>query len=383
MKKGYLRLPGPTEIPEEVLLAMSKPMIGHRGKEFKEIFSSVSEEIKGVFQTQNDVLIFPGAGTGGMEAAIVNLFSPGDKVLLISVGVFGNRFGEIAERFHLDVEKIEFQWGKTFDLQIIKERIDKDKGGKIKGVIVTHNETSTGVLNDISSLKDVLRNHSALLIVDAVSSLGAVDLKTDEWGIDVVVTGSQKALMLPPGLTLISISPKGWDAVEKSQIPKYYWDFKKAKNNLIKGQTPYTPAISLIFGLKESLKLIYKEGLDNIFSRHILLSKAFREGIKCMGLTPFADDHCASPTVTAIKVPDGIEPSKLRKKMADEFRMDIAGGQQKLQDTIIRVGHMGYVDKLDIISTLWALGMTLEELGFGADITSAIKKAQQVLKKEG
>lgn len=384
MREFYLRLPGPTEVPEEVLLEMGKPIIGHRTSEFKQLFYTVTEEIKKVFKTENDVLIFPGSGTGGMEAAVVNLFSPGDKILLISVGVFGDRFGEIAESFGLEVEKLCFPWGKTYDPELVKKAIDNDKKGKIKGVLFTHNETSTGVLNNLDPIKEILKNHpEILLVVDAISSLGAVDLKTDELGIDVVITGSQKALMIPPGLTLISVSEKAWGAVEKSRANKYYWDFKKAAANLKKGSTPYTPAVSLISGLRESIRLINDEGLENVYSRHILLSRAFREGIKAMGLGLFADEAYASPTVTSVKIPDTVDLIKLRKILESEFRVFVAGGQQNLKDIIIRVGHMGYIDKFDIINTLWALGMSLDNLGYEFNIINGIDKAQKVFQQSG
>lgn len=382
VREFYLRLPGPTEIPEEVLLKMARPIIGHRTNEFQQLFLAVTEETKKVFKTKNDVLIFLGSGTGGMEAAVVNLFSPGDTILLISIGVFGDRFGEIAESFGLNVEKLCFPWGKTYDPEIVKKAIYNDKEGKIKGVLVTHNETSTGVLNDLVPIKEILKDHQEiLLVVDAISSLGAIDLKTDELGIDVAITSSQKALMIPPGLTLISVSDKAWEAVEKSKTNKFYWDFKKASANLKKGSTPYTPAVSLIFGLRESMKLIHKEGLENVFERHILLSRAFREGIKAMGLTLFADEQYASPTVTSVRMPDAVDPSKLRKVLENEYRVFVAGGQQKLKDTIIRVGHMGYIDKFDIINTLWALGMSLDKLGCEVDTLSGIDKAQEVFKE--
>lgn len=372
MNKAHLRIPGPTEVPERVLRAMHKPMINHRGEEFSDLFREVSEGIKNVFQTKNDVLIFPSAGTGVMEASIVNLFSPGDKILSFTNGVFGERFATIAESFGANVERISVEWGKPVEPGVVRDAISKDKNHEIKGVIFTHNETSTGVLNDIKALREALGDHPALVIVDAISSLGAADLKTDAWNLDVVVTGSQKALMLPPGLGFVSVSPKAWKAVEVSQNPKYYWDFKSAKNSLEKWQTPYTPAVSLIYALKESLEMIQEEGLSNIFERHLMLSKGCREGIKALGLKLFVDDAWASPSVTAIDISPKEEHGKLQKLLKKEFNITIAGGQQTLKNKIIRIGHLGHVDKLDIINVLAALEMALkDDLLYGVGVKAA------------
>ena len=358
MKKLHLRIPGPTEV-KKVLDAMQKPMVGHRGKEFEQLFQEVSEGLKKVFQTKNDVLIFPAAGTGALEAAIVNFFSPGDKIVCFTCGVFGDRFAKIAETFGADVERVAVEWGKPITSDIVRERLAKDKNNEIKGVLFTHNETSTGVLNDIKALREAVGDHPALTLVDAVSSLGGADIKTDEWNLDVVVTGAQKALMLPPGLGFISISPKAWEAAKNSKMPKFYWDFLDAKKRLEKWQTPYTPAVSLIFALKESLKIIENEGLDNIFQRHLKLSKALREGLKALGLKPFVEDEFASPTVTAVDISEcEVDVKKLLKK---QFNMDIAGGQSKLKGKIVRIGHLGYVDELDIIDVLAAIEMVMKD----------------------
>lgn len=359
MNKLRLRIPGPTEVPEQVLMAMQKPMIGHRGKEFEEIFAYVSEAIKKVFQTNNDVLIFPASGTGAMEAAISNLFSPGDKLLSFPNGVFSERFAKIAEKFGAIVERTPVEWGLPVNPEIVKGKIKEDKNHMVKGVLLTHNETSTGVLNDIKAIREAMGDHPALVVVDAVSSLGGVDLKTDEWNLDVVVTGAQKALMLPPGLGFISVSPRALKQAEKSKMPKFYWDFRAAKKSLLKNQNPYTPAVSLIFALKESLDLINKEGLENVFKRHLILSRALREGIKALGLKLFAKESHASPTVTSVNI-EGVS-IEIKKLLESDFNMMIAGGQQSLKGKILRIGHMGYVDKLDIISVLAAIEMTLDK----------------------
>lgn len=359
MNKNHLRIPGPTEVPDEVLGAMNKPMINHRGEEFEKVFKDVSEGIKYVFQTHNNVLIFPSAGTGIMEAAVVNLFCPQDKLLSFSNGVFGDRFASIAETFGTNVERVTVDWGKPVTPDLVRQHLRRDKNKEIKGILFTHNETSTGVLNDIKSLREAVGDHPALVVVDAVSSLGAIDLKTDDWGLDVVVTGAQKALMVPPGLGFISLSEKALYAVETSKIPKYYWDFKAAIKSLKKHQTPYTPAISLIFALKKSLEIIKSEGLENIFLRHKKIAKALREGIKAIGLKLFVDDLYASPTVTAIDISNlGFN---LQKVLKSNYNITLAGGQKKLKNRIIRIGHLGYVDGLDIIVVLSALEMALKD----------------------
>lgn len=378
MKKHHLRIPGPTEVPERVLRAMQSPMINHRGDEFRSLFRRVSENIKKVFQTKNDVLIFPSAGTGAMEAAIANLFSPGDLIVSFSCGVFGDRFADIAEAFGARVERISIEWGKPVACDIVKERILRDAKGEIKGVLFTHNETSTGVLNDIRALREAMGDHPALVVVDAISSLGAVELKADEWQIDAVVAGSQKALMLPPGLGFVSVSEKAWKAAEQSKMPKYYWDFKKARKSLEKGETPYTPAVSQIFALDEALNLILEEGLENIIARHRLLAGALREGLKHLGFRLFAEDSWASPTVTAVDLTDFQGKINFSKALKDRFNITVAGGQEKLKGKIMRIGHVGYVDELDILNVLSALEMVLgEEELFG----KGVKAAEKVFKK--
>jgi len=373
MNKARLRVPGPTEVPERVLSKMAFPMINHRGDEFRNLYLKVCSEIKYVFQTENDVLIFPSAGTGVMEAAISNFFSPGDIVVSFQCGVFGERFAEIAKAYGANVEVIKAEYGMPITKEMVRDRIKKDKNYEIKGILFTQNETSTGVLNDIKALKEAVGDHPALIIVDAISSLGAVELKTDEWGIDVVVSSSQKAFMLPPGLGFISISEKAWKAYEYSKMPKYYFDIKKAKNTLQKGETPYTPFVSLIYALEESLKIIKEEGLENIIRKHKKISEALRAGIKAIKLKPFVKDDYASPTVTAVEIPE--EYKDLTKTLKNKFNITVAGGQGSLKGKIMRIGHLGYVDFLDIIAVISALEMAIgDEKLFGKGIKAAEKK---------
>jgi len=343
MKEKILFLPGPTPVPSRVVRAMSAPLIGHRNKAFSELYGRVQEGLRYVFRTENDVFVFPAAGTGAMEAAVVNLLSPGDRILVAVMGAFGERFVDIATAFGAEVETIEVPWGQAPDAELIAERLRADKGGRIKAVFVTHNETSTGVTLDLQGIAAAVAPHPALLVVDAVSSLGAIDLRMDEWGIDVVVTGSQKALMLPPGLSFCAVGPKAWEAVEKARMPRFYWDLRSYRKSAEKGQTPYTPAVSLWFGLAEALRMIQEEGLEAIQERHAVMGRMTRAGGQALGLKLLADPRVASNTVTAFQAPEGIKPGEIRRIMMDRYNMELAGGQKQLKDTVFRIGHLGYV----------------------------------------
>jgi aspartate aminotransferase-like enzyme len=357
-----LRIPGPTPCPPEVLQAMAWPMINHRGPEFKQILYDVTDKLKQVFQTRNDVLLLTGSGTGGLEAAIVNTLSPGDKVLSFSIGVFGNRFANIARQFGAEVVAIEVEWGKAADPAEIGQAIRANP--KIKAVLVTHNETSTGVTNDLGAISRVVKEAGKLLLVDAISSLGSIDLPVDDWHCDVVVTGSQKGWMVPPGLAMVSIGPEAWRAHSEARMPRFYWDFTQAKNFLEKGQNPWTPALSVVFALSVSLEMILKEGLPNIFAKHARVGQMTRDGVKALGLPLFAEESHASNTVTAVAAPDGLDVKKLRQIMQDEHHIVLAGGQQHLDGKIFRIGHLGWVNEADIESVMSALKVTLPKAGF-------------------
>lgn len=381
-RREYLMIPGPTPVPAQVLAAMARPMINHRGKEFAAIFNEVTEGVKKVFQTQGDVLIFPSAGTGGLEAAVVNFFSPGDKVLAVSIGVFGDRFAEIASTFGLDVEKIDVPWGQAAEPAVVEARLAGDREHKIKGILVTHHETSTGVENNIQAVSRARGDHPALLLVDAVSSLGAMDLQTDNWRVDVVITASQKALMVPPGLALLSANDRAWVAQKASRMPRYYWDLAKAKKSAGSGQTPYTPALSQLYALQESLRLIEEEGLQNIFERHRRITRAVRAGVRAMGLELLASDAAASTGVTAVVVPEGASVKDLRAKLSQKYGVTLAGGQKQLEGKIFRIGHLGHVDLADVIVTLSAIELALKELGRPVEIGAAVRAAEEVLAKD-
>jgi aspartate aminotransferase-like enzyme len=354
-----LRIPGPTPVPDEVLQAMAKQMINHRGPEFVQLLNDVTAKLKQIFQTKSDLLVLTASGTGGLEAAIVNTLSPGDKVLATSIGVFGDRFTKIAQQYGAETIPLSFEWGKAADIDAIRQALRAEP--KIKAVMVTQNETSTGVTNDLASISSVVKEFDKLLLVDAISGLGAIDLPVDDWHCDVTVTGSQKAWMVPPGLTMISVSEEGWRAHAEAKMPRFYWDFTKAKSSLEKGQTPWTPAVSIIFALQVALDMMLKEGLTNVVARHARVGKATREGIKSLGLSLFAEESHASNAVTAVAVPDGLDVKKLRKILKEEHQVVLAGGQQKLDGKIFRIGHLGWVTEKDIEAVISALKVALPQ----------------------
>jgi aspartate aminotransferase-like enzyme len=359
-----LRIPGPTPVPQAILEAMARPMIDHRGPEFAAILTRVTEQLKYFFQTSSDILTFPAAGTGGMEATIVNLFSPGDAVAAITIGAFGNRFAKIAETFGASVTRIEFPWGQAAKTEVVLERLAGI--ANLRGVLVTHNETSTGVTNDLQALASAIRHQhpDVLLAVDAVSSLSCVDLRMDEWALDVVLTGSQKGWMIPPGLAFVGVGARAWKATQQARMPRMYWDFAWAKRSLDKGQTPYTPPVSLFFALDAALEMMRAEGREAIFARHQALGELTRSRATQLGLELLAEPAYASNTVTAIKAPAGIEVKALRKALREQEQVVIAGGQEHLEGKIVRIGHLGYVHQPDIIATMEALERQLVALGY-------------------
>ncbi|MFC2056600.1 pyridoxal-phosphate-dependent aminotransferase family protein [Chloroflexota bacterium] len=357
-----LRIPGPTPCPDEVLQAMTKQMINHRGEEFIEILDGVTGKLKQLFQTNNDVFLLTGSGTGGLEAAIVNTLSPGDRVLSVSIGVFGERFATIAQRFGAEVISLRFEWGKAADAGAVRQALQADS--KIKAVMVTHNETSTGVTNDLASISSVVKEFDKLLLVDAISSLSSIDLPVDEWHCDVVVTGSQKGWMVPPGLAMVSVSQEAWQAHVDAKMPRFYWDFAQAKNYLERGQTPWTPAVSIVFALSVSLEMMLKEGLPNVIARHARVGRAAREGVKSLGLPLFAEEKYVSNTVTAVSSSDGLDTKKLLRILREEHHIVLGGGQQKLDGKIFRIGHLGWVTEIDIETVMSALKVALPQAGF-------------------
>jgi aspartate aminotransferase-like enzyme len=341
---------------------MSKQMINHRGVEFGQMLSEVTAKLKQLFQTKDDVFLLTGSGTGGLEAAIVNTLSPGDKVLSVSTGVFGERFAAIAREFGAEVVPLDFEWGKAADADAVRRALNTEP--EVKAVLVTHNETSTGVTNDLASISSVVKEFDKLLLVDAISGLGSIDLPVDEWRCDVTVTGSQKGWMAPPGMAMVSVSEEGWRAHAKARMPRFYWDFTRAKSYLGKGQTPWTPSLTTVFALSVSLGMMLEEGLPNIIARHARLGKVARDGVKSLGLSLFAEESHASNTVTAVAASDGLDTKKMLKILREEHETVLAGGQQSLDGRIFRIGHLGWVSEDEIEKVLSVLKVVLPQAGF-------------------
>lgn len=373
--KQYLMIPGPSPIPPAVQAAMVRPMIGHRSGDFAKLHERVTGKLKEVFQTQNDIFILSNSGTGALETAVANVVNPGDKVLALVTGNFGDRFAKMAQEYGAEVDYVDFGWGNEIDLKVVEKKLAE---ADYKAVLATQNETSTGVANDIAGVGALVAKHRAILLVDAVSGMGGMDIRTDEWHVDMMVTGSQKCLMLPPGLAFIAVSPKAWQVVEDSRSPKFYFSLAAAKKNLAKWNTPYTPAVSLFFGLEAALDMILEEGLANVFARHALLAKATQAAVKALGLELFAPAHAASLTVTAVKVPEGVDVAQLRSIMRTQYGVVVAGGQKQLDGKIFRIGHMGFADKMDVIIAIGALEMALAQVGYPVELGAGVRAAQEV-----
>jgi aspartate aminotransferase-like enzyme len=374
-----LMIPGPTPVPEKVLLAMAKHPIGHRSGEFSKIIGELTENLKWLHQTQNDVLMLTASGTGAMEAGIINFLSPGDRVLVGNNGKFGDRWAKVSKAYGLTVEEIKAEWGKALAPEEFRAKLAADSDKSIKAVIVTHSETSTGVLNDLAAINTAVKEHGeALIIVDAVTSLGAVSLPVDEWGLDVVGSGSQKGYMIPPGLAFVSVSAKAWKAYESAKMPRFYLDLKKYKKATDENSSPFTPPVNLMYGLQASLQMMQAEGLDNVFARHQRHTQATRAAMKAMNLPLFAPDEAASSAITAV-APVTVDAEKIRGAMRKQFDIALAGGQDHLKGKIFRIGHLGFVCDRDILSCVGALESVLLGLG-NSDATpgAGIAAAAQV-----
>ncbi len=357
-----LMIPGPTPVPERVLQAMAKHPMGHRSADFSAIFGEVTENLKWLHQTQNDLLILAASGTGVMEAGIINFLSPGDKVIVGSNGKFGERWAEVTDAYGLNTQRITSDWGKPLDPELIRVALEADTAKEIKAVIVTHSETSTGVINDLETINKHVKAHGALIIVDTVTSLGACSVPVDAWGLDVVASGSQKGYMIPPGLGFVTVSPKAWEAYKTAKLPRFYFDLGKYRKDAAKNTTPFTPAINLIFAMQASLRLMKQEGLENIFARHDRHSRATRAAMKAMSLPLYAPDDHSSPAITAV-MPTSVDAEKIRSVMKKKFDIVLAGGQDALKGKIFRIGHLGFVSDRDILTAIAALEGTLIELG--------------------
>jgi len=361
-EKQMLMIPGPTPVPEKVLLAMAKHPIGHRSGDFSNLIAQVNDNLKWLHQTKNEVLTLCSSGTGAMEAGIINFLSPGDRVLVGDNGKFGERWGKLAQAFGLDTHIITAEWGTPLDPEAFREQLKADTEKKIKAVIITHSETSTGVLNPLEEINKAVKEHGeALIIVDAVTSLGATNVPIDEWGLDVVGSGSQKGYMIPPGLGFLAVSDKAWKAYETAKLPRFYFDLGKYKKANAKNSTPYTPAINLYFALNAALELMKEEGLENIFARHQRLTQITREGVKALGLKLYAPDQYASNAITAVD-PSPLNAEDVRGVIRKKFDIALAGGQDHLKGQIFRIGHLGFVSERDIYTVLAVLKETLPTL---------------------
>ncbi len=377
--KKYLMTPGPTPIPERVLLAMAEPIIHHRAPAFLEIIEEVRDGLKYLYQTKGEVIVHSSSGTGAMEAAVVNTLSKGDRVITVRGGKFGERWAEIALAYGVEPINIDVTWGQAVDPNLIEDALKNNDD--IRAVMIQASETSTGVAHPVKDVAEIVKKREGtLFIVDAISALGVIDLPTDEWGLDVVVSGSQKGLMLPPGLAFASVSEKAKVFMNRSDLPRYYFDFAKEEKSLLKNQNAYTPAISLIVGLAEALKMISEIGIENLFRRYSTMGDAVRRAAVEIGLELFAP---ASPSnsVTAIKAPAEIDGGKIVKTLRETYGITVAGGQAELKGKIFRIAHMGYVDTFDIIMTIAAVEMTLLKLGFKVDAGSGVAAALEILKE--
>jgi aspartate aminotransferase-like enzyme len=378
MQKRFLLTPGPTPVPPEVLLASAEPVVHHRAPRFTEILKDVIGGLKYVFQTENDVVIFASSGTGAMEAAVVNTVSPGDEVLVAACGNFGERWNNLATTWGAAVTLLDYEWGTRVEPRDIAAALKLNP--RIKAVFVQHSETSTGVVNDIAAIGAIVAETPALLVVDAISGLGASDLKTDEWRVDVCVSGSQKALMTPPGLAFVAVSEKAWPVIEANSAPRFYFDLVSYRKKMTgdSAQTPYTPAVSALVAQNKAIQMIREEGLENVFQRHRVLSRAAKEGMKALGLELFGPDDPEANSVTAVRVPEGVDGTKIGKLARDRYGVWLAGGQGRLKGRIFRLGHCGYFGASDIIVGLATVEMVLAQLGYDVLFGASLAAAERV-----
>src|SRR6267378_182681 len=355
-----LRIPGPTPLPERVIRAASKPMIDHRGPEFAELLADITAGAKRVFETGNDLLVLTASGSGGLESAIANLVSPGDQVVAAVCGNFGERFAALATAYGADVVRLGFEWGQPVDPDDLAKVVEGHPQAKV--VLLTHNETSTGLTNPLRELARVAHDAGRLVVVDGVSSISSIAIETDAWGIDVAVSGSQKGWMAPPGIALVSVSERAWAQQATARSPRFYFDWKEAKTWAEKGMTPFTPAVNVAYALQEGLRMIEEEGLDAVYERHARLARAAQAGLQALGFQLFAQEGYRSNTVTSAVPPPGLDVAAFRKLLDSKYGVVIAGGQGKMAGKMVRVGHLGAVAEGDVVQVLWAMEQALEEL---------------------
>ena len=375
MSKNYLMTPGPTPVPEDIRNEMAKPIIHHRTKEYQAIFKDVTEGLKSIFKTKGDVFTFTSSGTGAMEASIVNCLSPGDKIIVVRGGKFGERFGDIAKAYGVEVIPIDIEWGTAPKPEVIKEALKKNPD--VKGIYATLCETSTATVYDIKAIGEIVKVQKALFVVDVISGLGADDFRNDAWGVDIAVCGSQKGLMIPPGLSFCTVSQKAWQAVEASKLPKFYFNFKKYRKAYLDTDTPFTSAITLVIGLKKAVEKINREGIDNVIARHQNAARAFREAAKAMGLEIYSKSP--SSAVTGVFAPAGINADDIIKLLKTEFGVTFAGGQEDLKGRIFRCAHMGGIDEEHTIEAIKSLEAALSLLGHKFKSGAGLEAAKKIL----
>jgi len=369
--KLTLMIPGPTPVPETVLQALGRHPIGHRSADFQKIVKRTTEQLQWLHQTKHEVLVITGSGTAAMEAGIVNTLSRGDRVICGDNGKFGERWVKVAKAYGLDVQVVKAPWGQPLDPETFREALEADTAKAIKAVILTHSETSTGVINDLQTIAAHVRAHgTALTIADCVTSLGATDVPMDDWGVDVIGSGSQKGYMMPPGLSFVAMGPRAWQAYERSDLPKFYLDLGKYRKAAADNSNPFTPAINLYFALEAALEMMEKEGLKAIFARHARHQRATSAAMKAIGLPLYAAEGHGSPAITAV-APEGIDAESLRKEVKNRFDILLAGGQDHLKGQVFRIGHLGFVADRDILTAVAAIEATLQDLGLGKVTTGA------------
>jgi len=378
MQKKYLLAPGPTPVPPEALLAMAMPIIHHRAPDFLPVLDAAKKGLQWLYQTKNDVLILCSTGTGGMVGSVNNFLNPGDEVLVVNGGKFGERWTKICQAYGVKVEEIAVEWGYAARPEAVEAALKKNP--RIKAVFIQANETSTGVYHDIKAIAAVVKRTDALFVVDAISALVAHDIRTDEWGIDVMIGGSQKGVMLPPGLAFVSVSDKAWKMAESSKMPRFYFNFKKERENLAKNQTLFTSPVTLIIGLNESVKMLQAEGLEHVFKRHERLAKATRAAAGALGLKLFPKES-PSNALTAIEAPAGVDGQAIYKNLREKYGITGAGGQDKLKGKIFRIAHLGYADTFDVITAVAGIEMVLKGLGHPVKLGTGVAAAQEILMK--
>ncbi len=376
-----LRVPGPTPVPPRVVEAMSVPMINHRGPAFAALITECRAGLQWAFQTTNEVVMFPSSGTGGLEAAVANMTSPGEKAVFVSIGSFGDRFIKIAQAYGVDVVRVEYDWGQGAQADDVARALDENPEARV--LFIQHNETSTGVCNDLAPIAAVARERGRMVVVDGVSSVSSINLPVDDLGIDVVLSGSQKGWMLPPGLSFVAISPAALEYSRTTRCPRFYFDINKELEFELKGQTFTTPPVSLIFGLRESLKMLREEGLQEVFARHSRIAGGVRRSIQALELDLFADPRYFSNTVTAVRAPRGDDAlnKRLVSTLRDKYQLELAGGQGKLAGQIFRIGHLGYITPPDLIVTFAALERTLADLGLPVEAGAGVSTLTKVLEE--